>query len=410
MKKKLVLVLALVMAFAMSLTACGGGGTTTAPAGDGGSTPPASDGGGDADSSGFVNPFPDNPYLTEDSFGELDPEADSFNKLELSFATYLPEDNINRFIIEALEAKCNARMGNDVVKITTYGSGTLLQAADIMDGVISGTADLGYIQVGAMTGRLPLVGMLETPGLVYTGPESATSVIRDFINELKPKELEEIEVLFPLSGGLGGFFSNKEVQTLADMKGLQIRCSALTGEAVVAWGAIPVTMDPSEVYEAMRNGLIDGVWTMAGATTTYKFDEIAEFAYINPFYNQNYMIGANKGIYDRMAPRQAEIFKEVVDEVWQDVALVYQIGFDHDPVAQESFSKMKNVEFMSQELQDEFEAPIRPIVEAYAANLDAQGLDGTGALKLADELIEKYNAQYPLDDEAKDRILKWVVE
>ena len=215
-------------------------------------------------------------------------------------------------------------------------------------------------------------------------------------------------MLIPLSGGLGGFFVNKQINSVSDMRGLQVRCSALSGEAMKAWGATPVTMDPGEVYEAMRNGLIDGVWTMAGATTTYKFDEISEYAYINPFYNQCYVYVCNKGVFDKMTERQGEIFRQVVDEVWNEVGLYYQQGFDYDEVAQASFSKMKNVEFMSDELQAQFEAPIRPIVEAYAADLDAKGLDGAGALALADSLIEKYNAQYPLDDEAKNRILKWV--
>ncbi|MDR3295782.1 MAG: TRAP transporter substrate-binding protein DctP [Clostridiales Family XIII bacterium] len=407
MKKKRIAILALALACAMSLGACGGGSGgnsdgSAAGDGDGGAA------GTDSAAPAYVNPYPDNPYYTDETLGTLDPDAASFKKLNLSFATYLPEDNINKYQIQAIEAKCNARMGADTITITTYPNGTLLQSADIFDGVVSGTADLGYVQVGAMTGRMPLVGLLETPGLAYTGPESDTSVIREYIETLHPEELQGVEVLLPLSGGLGGFFVNKEIQSVADMKGLQIRCSALAGEAIKAWGATPVSLDPGEVYEAMRNGLIDGMWTMAGATTTYKFDEIADYAYINPFYNQAYMIVANKGIYDRMAARQAEIFREVIDEVWNEVSLWYQIGFDYDEVAQQSFSKMKHVEFMTDALQAEFAAPIRPIVESYAANLDKQGLDGAGALALADSLIAKYNAEYPLDDAAKDRILKWV--
>ncbi|WP_250637308.1 hypothetical protein [Salipiger sp. CCB-MM3] len=57
----------------------------------------------------------------------------------------------------------------------------------------------------------------------------------------------------------------------ADIKGLKIRVpSRNTGLLVEAWGATPVSMPVSEIYNAMQTGVIDGAMIDTTATRAFR--------------------------------------------------------------------------------------------------------------------------------------------
>jgi TRAP-type C4-dicarboxylate transport system substrate-binding protein len=193
------------------------------------------------------------------------------------------------------------------------------------------------------------------------------------------------------------------------MKGLQVRCGSSVAAVVSAWGATPVTLDQSEVYEAARNGLIDGMVNGVGMAGGYHTDEIFSNITVIPFYNQSYTIAANEKIFDKMTPKQVELFKEAVDEVFVEYATIFMGNIDNDTAAQEAINKTKGFAFMSDTpgLVEEFYAPLGNITSDYVKILNDQGLDGDGALAQLQVIADKYNAQYPEDQAAKDLYLKF---
>lgn len=75
--------------------------------------------------------------------------------------------------------------------------------------------------------------------------------------------------------------SNKELKSLADIKGLKMRCAGAQGEILKQMGAAVVFMPGGELYEAAKRGTIDA-FEYDSATPNWKmgFQEVAKFLYL----------------------------------------------------------------------------------------------------------------------------------
>jgi TRAP-type mannitol/chloroaromatic compound transport system substrate-binding protein len=75
--------------------------------------------------------------------------------------------------------------------------------------------------------------------------------------------------------------SNKELKSLADIKGLKMRCAGAQGEILKQMGAAVVFMPGGELYEAAKRGTIDA-FEYDSPTPNFKmgFQEVAKFLYL----------------------------------------------------------------------------------------------------------------------------------
>ena len=158
-------------------------------------------------------------------------EEKEFVKMNLAYATFLQDFAPSAGIYENVQAKLDEKMGG-AIQITPYTSGSLLGQNDIFDGVISGVADIGFVQCSALADRLNVTLLLEQAGLYYTGSTSASYVMRDYLNELMPEELEDVIVLAVTNTAPNSILSTTPIHTVEDLKGLQIRASGAAADAV----------------------------------------------------------------------------------------------------------------------------------------------------------------------------------
>ena len=89
--------------------------------------------------------------------------------------------------------------------------------------------------------------------------------------------------LYPLIGGttgpqMGGWFK-KEINTLADLKGLKMRIPGLGGEVMKKLGVNPVLLPAGEIYTALERGTIDATEWVGPA-----LDSMMGFAKAAPYY------------------------------------------------------------------------------------------------------------------------------
>jgi hypothetical protein len=115
-----------------------------------------------------------------------------------------------------------------------------------------------------------------------------------------------------------------------------------------------------------------------------------------PFYNEACLIIMNQDKFDAMPEAMQNALLEACQTVFEDFTATdcFSLAADYD-VHSRFLSGMEEVIFMSEAEIDKMEAACSYIVENYAASLDKQGLDGSGALELLRELADKYNALYP---------------
>ena len=79
-------------------------------------------------------------------------------------------------------------------------------------------------------------------------------------------------------------FSNKEINTIEDLKGLKMRCAGLRGEVMQSMGASVVVLPGGEIVPAMERGVIDAMeYGNLHITYDVGFNDVTKYLYYHPY-------------------------------------------------------------------------------------------------------------------------------
>jgi len=296
--------------------------------------------------------------------------------VELKVANYFSPAAKHSLILEEfcreLEERTNGR-----VKADYYAGGSLLTAPAMFDGVVEGVADIGYSHVYYTPGRMPVT---ETAGLPLAYPSAWVSgqVLNDFYNEFKPKEWDDVVVLFLNTSTPSAIATaTKPVRTLEDLKGLIIRAPSLSGDVIAALGGTPAPTPMMEVYDAIAKGELDGEQSNFETLLSFKFAEVVKYStsiwqlsFPYPFY-----LVMNKDSYNKLPSDIKPIFNELVGEYKERFLLVWNsIDFDG-----REYGESLGVEFI--DLSDaeaaRWVAAVAPVIDNQVAKMVAAGYSET---------------------------------
>lgn len=374
LKKTLALLLAAAM-LCMLFAGCGGSKT---PANSGSAENPPAD-------TGTPAPAP--------SGDEID--KSDWVKLDLTYSTFLAADAPGQDGIDLLQAKCNEYMGEGYINITTYANGTLLSVVDTFDGVVNGVAEMGIVLSSTLTGRLPVTMVADIAGLYYASSQAGCRTMRDYLAQTQPEELKDVVVLFPISTTPQALCSTKKIEKLEDLAGMQIRATSSAADAVKSWGAVPVSMAIGEVYEGMRNGLVEGCISSVGAFGNSKFEEVAPYCLVTPFIGSSNLVVLNRTVYESMPESQRAVFDKCVDETFEEFYSTYIEDFSNDPNSQYYLDTIDSITFLEGEELEKFTEAVQDLPAQYVEYLNSQGFNGQELMDLFTSLLEKYNEEYP---------------
>lgn len=174
-------------------------------------------------------------------------------------------------------------MSNGRLDITVYGAGELVGAFEVFDAVSQGTAEMGNGASYYWRGKLPVAAVFSTIPFGMTAQEMNGWMRFGGGIELW-RELYAPFGLVPLLAGssgpqMGGWF-NKEIESVADLKGLKMRIPGLGGEVLARVGGVPVVLPGSEVFTALQTGVIDATeWVGPYNDLTLGLHTAARFYY-----------------------------------------------------------------------------------------------------------------------------------
>jgi TRAP-type mannitol/chloroaromatic compound transport system substrate-binding protein len=151
-------------------------------------------------------------------------------------------------------------MSNGRLDIRVYGAGELVGAFEVFDAVSQGTAEMGHGAAYYWRGKIPVAAMFSTVPFGMTAQEMNAWLYFGGGLELW-RELYEPFGVVPLPAGnsgvqMAGWF-NKEINSVADLRGLKMRIPGLGGEVLERVGGVPVSMPGSEMFSALQMGVID---------------------------------------------------------------------------------------------------------------------------------------------------------
>ncbi len=273
------------------------------------------------------------------------------------------------------------------VTITVFAANTLSPPMQVYDNTVKGIVDVGTNLLAYSPGRLPLSEVLQQP-LGYRNGNQATKLANAFYKKFKPKEFDDVKVLF-LHGAAPGFiFTKNPVKSTADVKGLRIKANAENADIVKALGASPVTMPVTETYDALSRGVVDGCLFPLEALQGFKIAEVVKTVIEN--YGMSYMTSfysiMNKDKWNAISPADQKAIEKINDEYAEKFGKKW-VELDDNAKA---FAKSKGVTFLTVSKEEEVATALKmkPILDDYVKVTKAKGLPGDEALKFAQDFLK----------------------
>ena len=206
--------------------------------------------------------------------GEKETEVYEFN-----LSVHDPASSVK---VQYLQQWCDkvAEETDGQVKITVYDSGTLSSSGDVLDNVKGGSVDIGWLYSAYFPGQFPLTDVLNLPLQGFVGANIGTEVLWGLMDEYPAlvEEWDDMKLLMVYANP-GMFFStNTPIDSVDDLKGMNLRCAAgpIT-DVLAAWGASPVSLPTPDIYEAMEKKNIDGFIFEETGIVDFNLQEVSKY-------------------------------------------------------------------------------------------------------------------------------------
>jgi len=207
----------------------------------------------------------------------------------------------------------------------------MFPSGDMFTAVAKKKADMGDVAMPWLSGTYPIWNWGEIPGIVDSDP------VKGLAEELAVYQDKEVQKIYDKTlakFGLkfwfvtqwdpaNGIWSNKEITTLEDLKGMKIRVGGyLPTQGIKALGASPVTIAGSELAPAMMAGTIDGVLTSLGYGYSIGLGKVSKYFSLTPLSpTWTAVTLINKKSFDALPADLQEVVMQVGSEVQQMVSL-----------------------------------------------------------------------------------------
>lgn len=273
------------------------------------------------------------------------------------------------------------------VKISYFPGNTLTPPPQAYDAVVKGIADMAQNLLAYSPGRLPLSEVLQQP-LGYTSGYQGTKLANAYYQKFKPKEFDDVKVMYLHGVAPGTFHTKKEIKSFDDIKGLRIKANAENADIVKALDGAPVTMPITETYDALQKGLAEGILLPNEALKGWRFAEVVKTSLDSnavSYLTSMYVI-MNKDKWNQISKAdQATI--EKINEEWIEKQGKLWNQLDKEG---KEYAIQKGVKFVkvSKEEEAKVAAKMKPILEKYVASMKAKNLPGAEALKFCQDYIK----------------------
>lgn len=277
---------------------------------------------------------------------------------------------------------------NGKVQITMFPGGTLTPPDKCYDGAVKGISDIGYSVLAYTRGKFPLTEVADLPLGIKSGLV-ATKLINEYYKKFKPKEFDEVKVMYLHGHGPGLIHTKKAVRNLEELKGMKIRCTGLAAKIAAALGATPVAMPMSETYDSLSRGVVDGSMAPMEALNTWKWGEVVKFTTedYGASYSTGFFVVMNKDKWNALPPDIQKIIEKVNDEWIEKTGKVWD---EVDKAGKEFTVKLGNqIISLSKEENEKWAKAVRPLLDEYVKNMKDKGLPGEAALKFYMDQLKK---------------------
>jgi len=307
--------------------------------------------------------------------------------VELNYSVFFPAPHKNA-VLAAEWAKEIEKRTDGRVKITVFFGGTLTPADKCYDGVVRGISDIGFSVLAYTRGKFPLTEVADLPLGMKNGLV-ASKVINEFYKKFKPKELDEVQVMYLHGHGPGILHSKKAINKLEDVKGIKIRCTGMAAKIAGALGATPVAMPMGETYDALSRGVVDASMAPQEALQGWKWGEVVKFTTecFGASYSSGMFVVMNKDKWNSLPPDVQKIIEKINEEYIEKQGKTWD---EIDKAGRDATLKLGNkIISLSQDEDWKWQKAVKPLLDEYKKNMKEKGLPGDEVLSFYLQTIYK---------------------
>jgi TRAP-type C4-dicarboxylate transport system substrate-binding protein len=215
-----------------------------------------------------------------------------------------------------------AKSSGGKLTITVHPNGSLFKAQEIKRAVQSGQAQIGEVLMSLLENENPVFGADAVP-FVATGFDASYKLWqaqRPVVEKILAGQ--GIKLLYAVAWPPQGIYTKKQLNSLADMKGLKWRAyNPATTRIAAMVGAQPLTIQAAELSQALATGVVDSFMSSGATGVDSKvWESLTHFATADAWLPKN-MVIVNQKEFDKLdkATQEAVIAaaKTAEDRGWK---------------------------------------------------------------------------------------------
>lgn len=215
-----------------------------------------------------------------------------------------------------------ATKGN--LKITVHPGASLFKAPDIKRAVQTGQAQAGEVLISLHENENPVFGIDVVPFLATSFDQSKKLWEASKPAVEKALDAQGVKLLYATPWPPQGIFTKKDVNAVADLKGLKWRAYNVgTARIAELVGAQPVTIQAAELPQALATGAVDGLMTSSSTGVDSKIWESLTHYYDTQAWIPKNVVFVNKAAFEAL---DADTQKAVLDAAAAAEARGWVIG------------------------------------------------------------------------------------
>jgi len=322
------------------------------------------------------------------SSGSKESGGKSGDAIELNYAFFAPAGTFPAVQMEKWAEELEKRTDGKV-EVNTFPGGSLLTAENMYDGVANGLADIGLSSTTYEPGRFPLLAISDMPS-GYPNATVASKVIADLINEYPQDAFKDFKIITTFASEPAYIQSQQPIESLADLKGKQLRISGATTDLFKELGAAPVGMSQGEVAEALQTGIVNGYVSSREVLKDMKYAEMVKYITDYPLTVNTFVAVMNKSKYDSLPDDVKKVIDELNTEMTEFTGDYLDTYVGEVLKWSEDEHSIKHVSLKDEAKWDEISKKLQADAVKKA---DEAGLPGQEYQERLNELIEKYSQE-----------------
>lgn len=247
--------------------------------------------------------------------------SDGFAKTKWDMHLNYPAGNFHSQGAQRFADRVAEATGGELTIVLHPGAALGFKGPELLRAVAEGQLAIAEVPTGMVEGDAPVLALTAQPFISTNAFEQR--LLYQLAKPTYAKVLKKFNqfTLYSSVWPFSGIYTQRSIKSAADLKGLKMRVYDGTGLAFgEATGIAARKMPFSEVYPAMKAGLLDSMYTSSVSGVDAKAWEVLKyFTPINIVGPVN-MVNVSSGAWDKLSPDIQTIVMEIAadmeDEMW----------------------------------------------------------------------------------------------